>query len=40
MRQGKLHIVPGHDGVYGKINIFSTDGSGEGEVSEHQMSLF
>ncbi len=40
MRQGKLHIVPGHDGVYGKINIFSPDGSGEGEVSEQQMSLF
>jgi uncharacterized protein (TIGR00375 family) len=40
MRQGKLHIVPGHDGVYGKINIFSLDGKGEGEVSEEQMSLF
>jgi PHP family Zn ribbon phosphoesterase len=40
MRQGKLHIVPGHDGVYGKVNIFSPDGSGEGEVSEQQMSLF
>jgi uncharacterized protein (TIGR00375 family) len=40
MRQEKLHIVPGHDGVYGKINIFSQDGRGDGEVSEEQMSLF
>ena len=40
VRQGKLHISPGHDGVYGKISIFSANGKGEGEVSEHQMSLF
>ena len=40
MRQGKLNIVPGHDGVYGKINIFSPDDTGEGETSQEQMSLF
>ncbi len=40
VRQGKLHISPGHDGVYGKINIFSANGKGEGEASEQQMSLF
>jgi uncharacterized protein (TIGR00375 family) len=40
VRQGKLHISPGHDGVYGKISIFSANGKGEGEVSEQQMSLF
>ncbi len=40
MRQGKIHIVPGHDGVYGKISIFSPEDRGEGEVSRQQMSLF
>lgn len=40
VRQGKLHISPGHDGVYGKISIFSANGKGEGEASEQQMSLF
>ncbi len=40
VRQGKLHISPGHDGVYGKVSIFSANGKGEGEVSEQQMSLF
>jgi PHP family Zn ribbon phosphoesterase len=40
MRQGKLNIVPGHDGLYGKINIFSPDDTGEGETSQEQMSLF
>ena len=40
MRQGKIHIVPGHDGVYGKISILSPKDSGEGEVSREQMSLF
>jgi uncharacterized protein (TIGR00375 family) len=39
-RQGKLRIVPGHDGVYGKIRIFSREDTGEGEVSQEQMSLF
>jgi uncharacterized protein (TIGR00375 family) len=40
MRQGKLHIVPGHDGVYGKIDIFSSTGEDEGKISQDQMSLF
>jgi len=40
MRQGKLHISPGYDGVYGKISMLSADGKGEGEVSEEQMRLF
>lgn len=40
MRQGKLHIVPGHDGVYGKINIFSPHGEDEVKISQDQMSLF
>jgi uncharacterized protein (TIGR00375 family) len=40
MRQGKVNIVPGHDGVYGKIRIFSPEDRGEGEVSQEQMSLF
>jgi uncharacterized protein (TIGR00375 family) len=40
MRQGKLHIAPGHDGVYGKVSIFSQEERGEGEASEQQMNLF
>jgi uncharacterized protein (TIGR00375 family) len=40
MRQGKLQVVPGHDGVYGKIRLFSSEDKGEAEVSQQQMSLF
>jgi len=40
MRQGKIHIAPGHDGVYGKISIFSPEDRGEREISQEQMSLF
>lgn len=40
MRQGKLHIIPGHDGVYGKVRLFSSEDRGEAEVSHQQMSLF
>jgi len=40
MRQGKVDIVPGHDGVYGKIRIFSPEDRGDGEVSQEQMRLF
>ena len=40
MRQGKVDIVPGHDGVYGKIRICSREDRGDGEVSQEQMSLF
>jgi len=38
MRQGKVSIIPGHDGVYGKINLFSDRKGGE-EVKE-QLKLF
>lgn len=40
MRQGKVNIVPGHDGVYGKIRIFSPEDREEWAVSKEQMSLF
>lgn len=36
VRQGKLHIVPGHDGEFGKIKIFAE----EGQSSQDQLSLF
>ncbi len=39
MRQGKINIVPGHDGVYGKIQIFGE--KQEQKVSDQeQMDLF
>ena len=38
MRQGKVSIVPGHDGVYGKINLFPKE-KGDSE-SEGQLKLF
>lgn len=38
MRQGKVSIVPGHDGVYGKINLFP-EKRGEGDF-EKQLKLF
>ncbi len=38
MRQGKVSIVPGHDGVYGKINLFP-EKKGEEEVKD-QLKLF
>jgi len=34
MRQGKLSIIPGHDGVYGKINLFPEEKEGS-ESKEH-----
>ncbi len=38
MRQGKVSIVPGHDGVYGKINLFPE--RKEEEKSKEQLKLF
>jgi PHP family Zn ribbon phosphoesterase len=38
MRQGKVSILPGHDGVYGKINLFPEEKEGEG--SKEQLKLF
>jgi PHP family Zn ribbon phosphoesterase len=38
MRQGKVSIVPGHDGVYGKIALFSK--REEKEESKDQLKLF
>jgi uncharacterized protein (TIGR00375 family) len=38
MRQGKVSILPGHDGVYGKINLFPE--KKEGEESKEQLKLF
>jgi len=38
MRQGKVSIIPGHDGVYGKINLFP-EKKGE-ELPKDQLKLF
>ena len=38
MRQGKVSIIPGHDGVYGKIALFTE--KKEGEKSKEQLTLF
>ena len=38
MRQGKVSILPGHDGVYGKVHLFSE--RKEGETSKDQLKLF
>jgi uncharacterized protein (TIGR00375 family) len=41
VRKGELEITPGHDGVYGKINIFPKEEEGEKpKEEEEQMSLF
>jgi uncharacterized protein (TIGR00375 family) len=38
MRQGKVSIIPGHDGVYGKISLFP-DQKGD-EAAKDQLKLF
>jgi PHP family Zn ribbon phosphoesterase len=38
MRQGKVSIIPGHDGVYGKIDLFPERQGGE--ESKEQLKLF
>ena len=41
VRKGELEIIPGHDGVYGKISIFPKEGEeGKPAEGEEQMSLF
>lgn len=38
MRQGKVSILPGHDGVYGKISLFPEEA--EDEKTTEQLKLF
>ncbi len=38
MRQGKVSIIPGHDGVYGQISLFQDKESGE--QAKEQLKLF
>jgi uncharacterized protein (TIGR00375 family) len=37
MRQGKVSIIPGHDGVYGKLSLFQDKKEGE---AKEQLKLF
>jgi PHP family Zn ribbon phosphoesterase len=38
MRQGKVSIIPGHDGVYGKINLWPERTAGD--EPKDQLDLF
>ena len=41
MRQGKVSIAPGHDGVYGKISLFpDKPDKKEGDEAKEQLKLF
>jgi len=40
MREGKLSIVPGHDGIFGKIQIFGEEVEKEKAAGKEQMDLF
>jgi len=39
MQEGKLNILPGYDGVFGKISLFSQEEKKEAPSAE-QMDLF
>jgi len=39
-RQGDLTIVPGHDGVFGKISIFGEEKTGQTKQKPDQLQLF
>ena len=40
MRQGKVSILPGHDGVYGKISLFPEAKEEDEKKAEEQLKLF
>jgi len=41
MRQGKVSIIPGHDGVYGKVSLFPETGDNkDADKSKEQLKLF